>query len=111
MEGSLVGCRAKVKERLQQWSHNLQGLNGYVVGGLFRSRRYRAKPEYLIRQTIRCFMGLDVVVVANSRLSKLVLRYEGSRYGWIHFSYLCIYTITDTITAMLLLTFSPHTLL
>jgi hypothetical protein len=28
----------------------------------------------------------NVVVVVKSRLLKLVLRYEGSRYGWIHFT-------------------------
>jgi hypothetical protein len=31
-------------------------------------------------------MDRDVVVVANSKSVKLVLRYEGSRVGWIHFS-------------------------
>jgi hypothetical protein len=38
-----------------------------------------------MKHITRCGTDRDVVLVANSKSLKLVLRYEGSRYGWIHF--------------------------
>ena len=47
---------------------------------------YGAKQPRPMKPTARYATDRDVVVVANSRLSKLVLRYERSGFGWIHFT-------------------------